>query len=93
MLIYEDTKEGFQDDILDDKIVEEIKKGFEEKGLGVGNKNEIRSWRNSLRFMNTVLNGSSVPDNAGVAIELNIPTTINELTLFCQDTMKTATEK
>jgi len=75
MLIYEDTKKGFQEDILNDKIVEEIKKGFKQKGQGVGNENEIRSWRNSFRFMHTVLSESDVPEDAGVAIELNIPTT------------------
>lgn len=35
MLIYEDTKEGFQEDVLNDRIVEEIKKGHERNGLGV----------------------------------------------------------
>jgi hypothetical protein len=34
MIIYEDTKKGFHEDILNDEIVEEIKTGFGEKDPG-----------------------------------------------------------
>lgn len=75
MLIYEDTKEGFEEDVLNDRIVEEIKKGHEKNGLGVGSENEVRSWQNSFQFMHKVLSGSDLPDDAGVAIEFKIPLT------------------
>ena len=75
MLIYEETKEGFEEDVLNDRIVEEIKKGHDENGLNVGSDSEVRSWQNSFQFMHKVLSGSDLPEDAGVAIEFKIPLT------------------
>ncbi len=71
MLLYESTKSGFLDDLLGDELVPEIKRGYRNKGLGIGSDNEVRAWRNSFQYMYKVLRGSAVPDNAGVAIEFN----------------------
>jgi hypothetical protein len=75
MLIYEDTKEGFQEDVLNDMIVEEIKEGHDRNGIGVGSESEVKSWQNSFQFMHKVLSGCDIPDDAGVAIEFKIPLT------------------
>jgi len=75
MLIYENTKNGFVEDVMNDKIVEEIKKGFEEKGLSAKRENEARSWQNSFQFMYKVLSNSDIPEDSGVAIEFKIPLT------------------
>ena len=75
MLIYEDTKSGFEEDVLNDKIVEEIKESHEKKGFSVGNESEVRSWQNSFQFMHKVLSGSDIPEDAGVAIEFKVPLT------------------
>ncbi|MFB6209137.1 MAG: DNA/RNA helicase domain-containing protein [Candidatus Nanohaloarchaea archaeon] len=75
MLIYEDTKQGFEEDVLNDRIVKEIKQGHENKGLGIGSENEVRSWQNSFQFMHKVLSGSDIPEDAGVAIEFKVPLT------------------
>jgi hypothetical protein len=75
MLVYENTKSGFLDDVLDDRLVPEIKAGYESKGLGIGSESEVRSWENSFQYMYKVLQGSDVPDGAGVAIEFKIPLT------------------
>jgi len=56
-------------------LVPEIKAGYESKGLGIGSESEVRSWENSFQYMYKVLQGSDVPDGAGVAIEFKIPLT------------------
>ena len=38
-------------------------------------KAEFRSWENSLNYMYKLLNDNEIPNNAGVAIEFNIPQT------------------
>ncbi|MFW6025014.1 MAG: DNA/RNA helicase domain-containing protein [Candidatus Woesearchaeota archaeon] len=75
MIIYENTKEGFLEDSFDEKIVDRIRKGHEKNGLSVGNKSEIRSWKNSLNYMHKVLSKSNIPNNSGIAIEFKIPLT------------------
>ncbi|ERG97107.1 DUF2075 domain-containing protein [Haloquadratum walsbyi] len=75
MFVYESTKSEFLDDILAGELISEIKQGYQSQGVGMGAANEIRSWKNSLQYMHTVLINSSVPDNAGVAIEFKIPLT------------------
>ena len=41
--------------------------------------NEKISWANSLGFMHTVLNSPDIPQDAGVAVEYNIPVTNNRI--------------
>ena len=75
MLVYESTKSGFLDDVVEGHLVPEIKQGYESQGIGMGGAGEVQAWKNSLQYMHTVLSGSSVPDDAGVAIEFKIPLT------------------
>ena len=74
MIIYEATKEEFCDSVLRDAIVDDIYTQYQSK-IGKTNKNEIRSWENSMQYMNKVLNTEDIPNNSGVAIEYNIPLT------------------
>ena len=41
--------------------------------------NEVLSWENSLRFMANVVDTNTIPDNAGIALEYNIPVTNNRI--------------
>jgi len=75
MLVYENTKSAFLDDILEDRLVPEIKRGYESQGLGIGSESEVRAWENSFQYMYKVLHGSDIPADAGVAIEFKIPLT------------------
>ena len=36
---------------------------------------ELRSWTNSLKYMYIALNSNTIPEDAGIAIEYNIPPT------------------
>lgn len=75
MIIYENTAQGFMHDVARNKIVRKIKAGFEQQGLSGASQNEVRAWENSLQSMMSVLYASAVPDQAGVAIESQIPLT------------------
>jgi len=79
MIIYLATKFEFIDDVLNNAIAAKILKSFEGKlGKSVG-ASEISSWENSLRYMYQILVDSSIPKNAGVAIEYNIPQTAKRI--------------
>jgi DUF2075 family protein len=75
MLVYESTKSGFLDDVLEDQLVPEIKRGYESRGMGIGSESEVRSWKNSFQYVYNILSSSQLPADAGVAIEFKIPLT------------------
>lgn len=75
MIVYLATKAQFQEDILSNRIEEKILESFQGVlNRSVGN-SELASWRNSLPYMDRVLNDAAIPRNTGVAIEFNIPNT------------------
>jgi DUF2075 family protein len=75
MIVYLATKEQFEDDILSNRIEEKILHEFTRKlGKSVG-KADVRSWKNSLPYMNRVLSDEDIPNDTGVAIEFNVPNT------------------
>ncbi len=80
MIIYQATKADFAEDVLEDrielKIHEFFKKHLDRKRTTDG---EIRSWRNSMQFMDRVLNDHDIPDDCGVAIEYQIPQSAKRL--------------
>lgn len=75
MIVYSATTEEFSDDVLSNRIEEKILKAFQvQLGHGTGS-SEVRSWRNSMQYMNNVLMSGDNPADAGVAIEYQIPLT------------------
>ena len=75
MIVYLATKTEFRADILSNRIEEKILdsfKGVLGKSVGVS---ELTSWRNSLPYMDRVLDDAGIPNDTGVAIEFNIPQT------------------
>ncbi|AKD04376.1 DUF2075 domain-containing protein [Pontibacter korlensis] len=79
MIVYRKSKGEFLTDI-DDFIIEDIiHKSVEEKLSRRVGDSEYRSWQNSLQFMASVLRTDSIPTDAGVAIEYNIPRTSNRI--------------
>jgi DUF2075 family protein len=75
MIIYENTAQGFMDDVVQNRITDEIQAGFEQQGVGGASRSEIRAWENSLQYMTNLLYDAAIPDQTGVAIEFQIPLT------------------
>ena len=75
MIVYQNNAIGFRKAVDNNNIVIDIEKVYMQKfGRGIPD-NEKRSWNNSLRFMETALRKSDAPDDCGVLIEYNIPST------------------
>lgn len=90
MIVYEATKEEFCNSVLLGSISDEIYDVYKEK-IGKSAKSQIRSWENSMEFMNKILVDSEIPDDCGVAIEFTIPTTSKRIDFILtgQDDNKT----
>jgi hypothetical protein len=73
MIVYQGTKEDFSNDVLEDKIELKIHEFFKKHLNHSTTKQEINSWKNSLQYMDRVLQDSSIPDDCGVAIEYQLP--------------------
>lgn len=74
MLVYEGVKSGFINDVNLNLIVNKIYEKYQ-KYFGRTSDSQLNSWKNSMQYMRGVLDDKEIPDNAGVAIEFNIPTT------------------
>src|SRR6056297_783168 len=75
MIIYNSTKQGFCEDVRENRIEYEILNRFKERLGHTTSESEINSWRNSMMYMENVVQGADVPDDVGVAIEYRIPQT------------------
>ncbi len=75
MIVYRSTKKEFQEEVERGDIDLTIEKKFFEIFHKRTSGKEVESWWNSLHYMSSVLNDSSIPDNVGVAIECQIPQT------------------
>ncbi len=73
MIIYSATKRQFVIDVLQNDIDEKIQASFVREGNGRVGKSEQDSWRNSMPYMNNVVNDSAIPDDATVIIEYKLP--------------------
>ncbi len=82
MIIYSGIKSGFIDDLYNGVLEEKIGSAMEQRFGRHAPQSEVRSWTNSLTYMGAVLGGSSVPDDAGIAIEYNIPYTSKRVDLI-----------
>ena len=73
MIVYKNNKEGFLADVLTNDIANIILANFKRTTGGRVGESELRSWQNSLMYMNTVLSDPEIPTDAGVSIEYHIP--------------------
>lgn len=75
MIIYSANKKKFLSDVLNGQVEQQILTSFvREMGHSTG-KSEVNSWRKSMPYMSNVINDSSIPEDAGIAIEYKIPQT------------------
>lgn len=75
MIVYEATKQFFIEDVVQDRIEENIDKKFYEKMGYHTSKSERKAWNNSMQYMMKVLIDNNIPRNVGIAIEFKIPNT------------------
>lgn len=75
MLVYDGTKTDFLRSVELDTIAYEIEENIYQKMNRHTARNEFRAWENSLEYMYKVLNDNGIPQDAGIAIEYNIPQT------------------
>mgnify|MGYP003489117489 CR=1 FL=1 len=75
MILYRSNTAGFIDEVDRNVIVDQIDTAYI-KGMGRrAGDGERRAWNNSMRFMETIVRKSEIPDDCGILIEYNIPTT------------------
>ncbi len=75
MIIYQATKSQFLNHALRDDIEDVVSRQYRSAtGHGVG-PSEIQSWKHSLLEMAKVLGDEEIPEDAGVAIEYQLPQT------------------
>jgi DUF2075 family protein len=75
MIVYLATKTQFIDDVFSNCIEEKILNEFKNRLCRSVGESEVLSWKNSMGYMHRVLVDPEIPDDAGVAIEFNIPQT------------------
>lgn len=75
MIIYDGQKSDFMRSVERDTIAQQISDTIMKKMGRHTPDNEFRSWVNSLGKMYMVMNDPEIPDDAGIAIEYNIPQT------------------
>ncbi len=79
MIVYEGIKTDFLSSVENDTIAAEIENSLYTKMHRRTARNEFRSWENSLEYMYKVLNDPEIPEEAGIAIEYNIPQTAKRI--------------
>jgi uncharacterized protein len=73
MIVYQSQKDRFLAD-NDDRDIEDVILHSYRQATGRGvSASEVRSWKDSLRYMASVLRDNDIPEDTGVAVELHIP--------------------
>ena len=79
MIVYDGLKTDFLKSVEEDRIAIQIEENILSKMGRHTAKPEFRSWENSLAYMYKVLNDKEIPEDAGIAIEYNIPQTAKRI--------------
>lgn len=75
MIIYENTKGGFINDVRSGCVAQRVQSEFERHNIGHNNDAEYRAWSNSLMYMRNVLDDDDIADDVKLAIEYQVPLT------------------
>lgn len=75
MIVYNDTKKQFVDDVRCNVIADKILTLVRERGINAGQDAEFASWQNSMNFMRNIVDDREIDDEVRIAIEYNIPLT------------------
>lgn len=69
MIVYQNSKQSFVDDVMSNDIENIIYEFFVSKLGRRTTQNEINAWKNSMLYMNNVIHHKDIPDDAGIVIE------------------------
>lgn len=75
MIVYNDTKKQFIEDVRMNTIADRILALIRQRGLNAGQEKEYASWQNSMNFMRNIVDDSEIDNDVRIAIEYNIPLT------------------
>ena len=75
MIVYNDIKRQFVNDVKDNSIADKILDAIKMRGLNAGHEEEYSSWQNSMQFMRNIVDDSEIDDEVRICIEYNIPLT------------------
>ncbi|WP_068614674.1 DUF2075 domain-containing protein [Paenibacillus tuaregi] len=75
MIIYSSNALKFRELVDSNQITLEIESAFIKNMRKKPSPGEKRAWNNSMQFMERIIRNSKVPDNCGIMIEYNIPST------------------
>lgn len=78
MIVYENIKSGFIEDLRKDVLVEKISNSYREKVGGI-KESEKRSWENSLKSIVKILDNEDIPGDTGIAVEYQCPGTSSRI--------------
>lgn len=73
MIIYKSSKAEFIEDTRSCAIVEKLTANFERSEGRRASPGEERAWQSSLQYVANALDDGAIPDDAGVAVEYQIP--------------------
>lgn len=79
MILYSASLDQFRNHVDNNEITDQIALSFRTAMGYKPNPNEVRSWNNSMRFMETAVRRAKLPGDCGVLIEFRIPTTSNRI--------------
>ena len=73
MIVYSETKGQFRTDVLSNRIEQVILDLFKTKMKRSVGESEVRSWKNSMQYMDRVLEDTEIPEKSKVSIEYSLP--------------------
>lgn len=74
-IVYQSAKQGFREDVFSNDIDGKILDAYISHLGRSTSGNEILSWKNSLAYMDRILEDPEIPGDAGISIEFQIPLT------------------
>jgi len=75
MIIYSEPKDRFHRDVGSNRIADRIERRLRSRGRRRVGRSEVRSWQNSMLYVDRVLDDDAIPADARVSIEYTIPQT------------------
>ena len=93
MIVYSATRQQFLEDVISNRIDDIVHQSFQRRLGHRTSPAEIRSWNHSLTQMNNVLTLAGTVEDAGVAIEFQVPFTAKRVDFILTGRNAERTEK